>query len=480
MKKIFTSLLLLASGMQCFAQVTWTTPVTVYSTTPGGNYHPRIALNRAGDPYIIWGRNDTRVYFSKWNGSGFTTPTVPSGSLTTFAQSWAGPDLAAYGDTVYVSMKVTPENVSSNYIYLAHSYDGGSTFSAPVRVDNIDTNISRFPIVTTTANGNPMVAFMKFNASFSNAHYVVSRSADYGNTFSADVLASGATGTVCDCCPAAIVSSGSTAVMLFRNNISNIRDTWAGISSDNGMTFPTTLNVDAHNWMLMSCPASGPDGLIIGDTLYTTFYSKASGTDLVYFGRSSISGLSVANTPVTGTFSGLTSQNYPRIANSGGAAAIVWKQVVSGTTSVACAFTSNILSGFSGYTTVASGSGIANADVALSPGVVHVVWEDDNSDKVMYMKGTYSLSSTGTPVVTKEVIDVFPDPASGYFTARLNNVGNISYTYLVDMSGRRHDITPVISGNSATFSTDGMAKGNYYFVLGNVAGNIYYSRMVIQ
>ncbi len=113
---------------------------------------------------------------------------------------------------------------------------------------------------------------------FSDARYVVSRSTTYGTSFSADVLASGTAGDVCDCCPASIVSSGSTAVMLFRNNVSMIRDMWAGVSTDGGLTFPGLMAVDTTNWMLMSCPSSGPDGFIIGDSLYTVFMSTSTGT----------------------------------------------------------------------------------------------------------------------------------------------------------------------------------------------------------
>src|SRR4051812_28960101 len=105
MKKLFASLLLVAIAFPAISQtITWGTPVAVYSVDANHNNHPRVALNRSGDPYIIFGQTDTRVYFTKWNGTSFNTPTVASGSLTVFSQSWAGPDLAAHGDTLYVTM----------------------------------------------------------------------------------------------------------------------------------------------------------------------------------------------------------------------------------------------------------------------------------------------------------------------------------------------------------------------------------------
>ncbi len=487
MKQLFLSFLLIAGSFHGFSQITWSTPVTVSSGSTYGNLHPRVTLNRSGNPMVLWGKTDTRAYFSRWNGTAFTTPVaVGNTGINVFAQSWAGPDIAAHGDTVYVTMKRTPENMNMNKMYMSHSYDGGLTFSDTVRIDNIDTNMSRFPIVTATSTGNPLVAFMKFNTTFGDAKYAVSRSSDYGMSFSADVLASGIAGDVCDCCPASVISSGSKAIMLFRNNLSNIRDMWAGISSDGGMTFPGTLQVDTTNWMIMSCPASGPDGFVIGDSLYSVFMSTSTGTALVHLGRASISGMTAKHSRITGPFSGLSSQNYPRIANSDNAATAVWVQNTTPSSSpskyIAYSFTNNISAGLSGYTVVptATGSGIMNADVAMSPGAIHIVWQDDNTGSVKYVKGTYLVTTSVERLVSKELIDVYPNPASEAFIVSLNNIGNISSCYLTDNVGRNIDLIPQVANGKASFSLKGIAKGGYYFVVSDETGKSYYSKIIVQ
>ncbi len=485
MKKLVTTLLFLSCCLQSYSQITWSTPVTVYSGS-GSNLHPRIALNRAGNPMILWGKTNTRAYFSRWTGTTFTGPTTISGSLTVFSQYWAGPDLASFGDTVYATMKVTPENVPSAYDYLVHSYDGGMTFSAPVRIDNIDTNTSRFPIVTTTSNGNPLVAFMKFNSSSLNtwAHYVVARSADYGLTFSSEVQASGSTGVVCDCCPATIISAGTKAIMLFRNNLSNIRDIWAGISPDGGITFPGAglMQVDNTNWNISSCPASGPDGYVSGDSIYTVFMSSASGTAMVYLSKSSISGMSSSTSAITGSFAGLNSQNYPRIANSGNASAVVWLQKTTAGDSIEYSFTNNIASGFPGRKAVpgAYGTGVMNADIAMAPGVVHIVWEDDNTGNVMYVKGTYLVTTSVAPVAVKQLIDIYPNPAKDAFSVSLKNIGNIIDCHLTEITGRNIELKPSVNNDRADFSLKNVAKGGYYFVMTDEAGKTYYSKLIVQ
>ncbi|MCD6010876.1 MAG: hypothetical protein K0Q79_738 [Flavipsychrobacter sp.] len=481
MRKIFTTLLLIASGYSGFSQVTWGTPVTVY-TGSGANLRPRVAVNRNGDPYVLWGMNNTRAYFSKWNGTSFTTPVIASGTLVTAAQDWMGPEMAAFGDTVYVAVKATPELTTP--AYLVHSYDGGATFATPVRVDYIGSDISRFPTVTPNATGDPIVAFMKFDSgsmAMNTGRYVVARSSDGGMTFSSDVLASSPSNDVCDCCPASIISSGSKVIMLYRDNASNIREMWAGISTDGGITFPTRMAVDSTNWMLSSCPSSGPDGFVIGDSLYTVFMSSASGKALVYLSRSSLSMGNMSHVRITGNFTGLNSQNFPRIANSNNTSAVVWVQnTTPAAVNVAYSFTADIASGFSGYTNIpgATSSGIRNADVAMSPGAIHVVWQDNTGNKVMYVKGTYS--TVGITNVAKEVIDVYPNPAGDNFTVSLKNVGKIGYCYLSDVTGRQIDITPVVGNERATFSVKGIAKGNYYFVLVDETGKQYSSKLILQ
>src|SRR6185436_20090502 len=185
MKKSILVLLTVIS--QCWfsavAQITWNMGMNISANTYG-NMDPRMALDAAGNPLVIWGRmSDESVFFSRWNGTMFTAPIKLNGMLTVAAATWMGPDIASHGDSVYVVMKQTPEADTSSHIYMVHSYDGGMTFSSPVQVDNIADSVSRFPTVTTDEDGNPIIAFMKFNSLFLDSRWAVTKSPDYGNTF---------------------------------------------------------------------------------------------------------------------------------------------------------------------------------------------------------------------------------------------------------------------------------------------------------
>ncbi len=393
--------------------IVWQPPTTV-APASFGNAHPRIALDAAGNPMVLWGKEGSnKAYFSRWNGVAFSTPVaVNTAQIPVFTASWAGPDLASHGDTVYVTYKQSPE-IAQNPIYLIRSFDGGATFSAPVQVEAITDSISRFTTITTDDAGNPIVAFMKFDPDFSNARYVVARSQDFGASFSTDVRASGFSGgTVCDCCPAAVVSSGQTVAMLYRDNLNNIRDIWAGISQDGGQTFPAGFAVDESNWFIQACPSSGADGFILGDSLYAVFMSQPGGSPRCYFSRASLSDLKAGEiVPITGGLSGISLQNYPRIANAGKVAAIVMKQSANGANQLPLYFDLDITDAEPPVFEPVANTNAANADVAMTGKTISVVWEDVSSGTVGFRKGTYS-TSPATELPEENHQKIYPNPTA--------------------------------------------------------------------
>jgi hypothetical protein len=445
------------------AQITWNMGMNI-STNANGNMHPRITLDRLGNPLVIWGKmSDESVYFSKWNGTMFTIPVKLNPAWMTIATaSWQGPQIASFGDTVYVIVKRTPETSDTNRLFIFTSFNGGNSFNAPVQLGFIADSISRFPTVTTDAVGNPIVGFMKLNASFGEAQWVVCKSTDFGNTFSSEVKASGwssATSVVCDCCPGGIVNSGNTVAMLYRDNNNNIRDTWAGISTNGGSSFSNGLNVDLSLWNLNACPSTGPDGIIIGDTLYSVFTNGASGTYRTLLSKTILANTSVSSNFLSANVPGLNQQNYPRIATDGNAAAIVWKQVVSGNSQLPILFTQDIANGFpTAYDTVDLDN-ITNADVALSNGKLFVVWQDDGSGTVKYRSGTYSQVSTGINKVTEKNYSVYPNPV----TDQLNIISTDNKFFSINIfNSLGENIYSEHATSNIQLSTSNFANGLYF------------------
>jgi len=439
--RILLSICLLIISLKVSSQsgIIWN-PVVNISNNTFSNLHPRISLDANGNPLVIWGRiNDESVFFSRWNGTMFTTPIKLNGTFTVAAASWMGADIASHGDTVYVVMKQTPEANIASHIYLVRSYNGGITFSSPLQVDNIADSISRFPTVTTDATGNPIVAFMKFNKSFSESRWVVTKSIDYGDTFSVDVKASGwgNSGEVCDCCPGGIVSDGNKTAMLYRDNNKNIRDTWMGVSTDYSASFSNGFNIDNNIWNLNACPSTGPDGIIIGDSLYAVFMNGASGSSKVYQSISTLSNSTFQSTqPLTADIPGISLQNYPRIAGDGNAVAVVWNQVEGGNDQLPILFTNDIENGFPVTYDMVDEDNITNADVELRNGNVFVVWEDDNSGTVKFRSGTFKPITTGIQENTsQDLFSISPNPASNSLNIQL--ITDDAKLIVTDLLGRQ-------------------------------------------
>jgi len=473
MKQSLLLLLIPLTWSGSFGQsgIAWQPAIAVGSPNYN-NQHPRITLDGAGYPVVLWGDAPAKkAWFSHWNGAAFTAPlSINPASIPVFADSWAGPDLASRGDTVYVVFKKTPEAVDTNHIYLRRSFDGGQSFDPPVRVDYIADSISRFPTVGIDSAGHPLVGFMKFDpVTFGNARWVVARSTDYGMTFQPDVPASGYSGgTVCDCCPGTMTSEGSRTVIAYRDNLSNLRNIWAGISTDDGLTFPAGLQVDKTNWIINSCPASGPDAVLQDDTLFAVYMSGASGTSRVYWSKSSVGGMAwVAGGAIAGGIPGLGVQNYPRIDRRGQAAAIAWKQTVSGKDMLPLLFTNNIHNGFQAtYDTVALGNTgtVVNTDVAVSNDAVHVVWEDNATNSLWYRKGLFSTTSVGDPPAVGHGPIVLGNPvADGNLVIGWDGAAPAAVTWTIsDLAGRMlASGTDHPRGSTLRMPVPGLAGGVY-------------------
>ncbi len=426
---------------------------------------------------VVWGDEGGKAYFAKWGGEAFTEPKVINQPGTmAFATSWAGPDLAAHGDTVYVTWKQIPEE--NNHIYIKHSYDGGVHFSASAEVDMGNDYITRFPTVTADENGNPFVTYMKLEKDYVYPRYVVARSEDMGETFLRDTIASVLSGNnVCECSPASLVASGSAGVLLYRNNTDGQRNVWGGISINGCTSFNNSIQLDSVQYRPSTCPASGPHGVIVGDTLYAVYMSGPAENTLIYLNRLSLSKPTLITEPVTGSIPGIIGQNFPRVSGVGMAAAIVWTQTAGGNNQVCLSFTPDLTNGFpANYDTVADGVMI-NADVAIGGGFIYVVWEDQVTRSVMFRRGVYYKKN----VVVENTSVLINPPVKGqkYFT--VNMPGILSCT-LTDASGSENEVDIAYTANAKLLKvlTGDLDPGKYTVKLWDEQGRSYTAQVELK
>ncbi len=481
--RIILLLVLSSINLTAFAQngITWDPSIDVAASS-FSNLHPRIVTDRSGNPMLIWGKTSSKqLHFSRWDSvtASFTSPILinPS-SIPIFAAGWAGPDIASFGDTVYIVMKVTPED--TGHMYLAKSFDAGMSFDTPVKIDNLIDSISRFPTVATDSSGNPVIGYMNFQPGFTDASYVVLKSNDYGNSFLNPVLASQYSGgDVCDCCPASIVTLGNTAVMLYRDNLNNFRTMWAGVSTDNCQSFPNGISVDHTNWIINACPSSGPDGVIIGDSLYTIFMSGFSGDSRCYLNAASLSQMnSGLDEPLTGFVPGLSNQNFPRISRAGNKVGIVCRQSVNGTDEVALFYSDDITSIRPGqaYDTVASGV-IDNCDITMTEDAVYVVWQDNNSGTVKFRKGLLPIIPSKVNSISNEnAVTVYPSPAKDYF--HISSTNMVQSVEMFDAEGKSVKITSYLIPSRMVCHFEAV-NGIYQLKIQTIDDTYYYKKIVV-
>lgn len=406
MKKLLLALLSVNCLSASFCQsITWDAPVTVAMGSMYNNIYPRITLTDNDIPLVSWMNDNTgKIYTARWNGATFNMPSTinPSGVLP-FIANWAGSEIASSRDTVFVTFSTDFSQTSK--VYTVRSLDGGITFQDTVRVDQIGTDVPRFPTIAVGNGGNPVVAFMRLDSGFGNAEYAVARSMTGGNSYMSSITPSlGAVGTVCDCCPATIIASGNQHVVTYRNNDNNIRNMWASYSTDGSASYPVSSEIDETDWMIMSCPSSGPANVINGDSLVSTWMSDGK----VYVGTTNLTnqqnGMQFQLFPT-----GSGTQNFPIIAGGGDTLAIVWQGSDAGTPRVF--FTSSV-TGASGLgvvidTLTATFSGTqTRPDLEYSNGKFHVVYSDGNDNAVKYLTGSVD-QSVGLNENTKPSFSMF-------------------------------------------------------------------------
>ena len=444
--------------------IQWSAELAVHNNPMYGNNFPRIELGKQGRPVVLWG-DGSDIFLARWIDTSFNEPfQINPNDVDAAAENWMGPDLAVKGDTIYVVYKQVPAADTNNHVWLRSSFDGGVNFSAPVQVDYIGAKISRFPTVAIRADGHPVVGFMEFSNGWEDAQWVVASSNDFGASFGVPVLASGWSSNgaeACDCCPSKITTAGSRVVMPYRDNNNNIRDIWVGVSSDSGKSFTSGFAVDTFQWTIPGCPSSGPDGTIVGDTLYTTFMSSAQGRGYVYLSKTD---LNVGGKPQIIELdrtspNRLVSQNFPRLAYDDRSLAIAWKQIANSRQQIAIQFTQDIHTGINATQEIVTEGYVQGLDVAMDMGKIWIVWEDDVAKTVRYMFGDYQSNLSFLRPALPE-LNLFPNPAQDAFELKLPAHITAFRVNLLDMHGRLvRTFSPITS--STTLNIEDIPAGMY-------------------
>ena len=445
----------------------WEPEIFVTDGTTFGNTRPRITLAANDVPVVIFGKTSTGLlYTARLNGSSFDTPvTLLPGTVSSYLTTWTGPDIASKGDTVIAVFKAMSMDLGK--VYALRSIDGGITFSDTIRVDNHDSGHAWMPSLDMDENGNPSIVYMAHDASMTNPRYNVVHSIDQGITYQPEMeIALSIPEEACDCCPAEYVIDGAQHALLYRNNDVNIRDIYAVYSNDDGLTFPEYLNVSELDWFINSCPSTGPHGMFNNGKLITVSASRVSGAYRTYISETSTNPtLSFQSTTMMTPPENVNgSQNYPRITGANDTIVLVWQEAETSNTEIYSAIiTTGTISEILNSKALVNNSvqgAQTNPDIIYANGKVHCVFQDGNSGKVIYKRGSIGTLSAST--LNSNSLSIYPNPSKigvFYINSSIETLNNTSVTNAI---GQKCAFKIVKDGTQSILILDKATKGEYF------------------
>ena len=354
-------------------------------------------------------------------------------------------------------------------MFLVRSFDGGATVQDILEIEHQQNGVAWLPSLEMDDLGNPHIIYMGHDQNWTNPHYYLLHSNDLGALFSvAQNITTSIPEEACDCCPAELVLSENKQVLLYRNNNQNLRDIFGVYSNDNGQNFSSSTNLESLDWLVMSCPSTAPDGIIIQDTLWSVSASKASGSYRIYLSKASLNSQIVPlyTDTLLGPSQQSGNQNHPRIKASSEYIAVTWHEN-AGTNYdvfVAVAPSNQPLALYDSKINVSenlSGNQIYS-DVAVLGNKIHLVYQDNSTGSVIYRSGTINLTNQLNNT-NQSMLTLLPNPVSDICNVSASSP--IKRIRLFDQSGK-YLATYHFNGKQATEQLHlHLLQAGSYFIL---------------
>jgi hypothetical protein len=393
MKKILSKIIFITLSLPLLASAQSLNFGNTFTISSGadGYGRPRIALIN-NQPIIIWRKDSSpkTIRASKWDGTSFSMPydITAAGVLPS---SWDGPEIAAKGDTVYLVFASTATTQES--IMLIRSFDGGNTFSDTIRVsENNPAHKYRMGNIKIDKDGHPIVSYMQYLLNFTEPKQMVNRSINHGDSFIGSIEGSeSAPGEPCDCCKSSLILDNNDIYLLFRNNINNERNSYISKSTDGGQTFNLVADLDDYDWNVNGCPATGPLGVVNGDSLLIVRRSGASGNDEIVYSNSNKLDLNYSYNrnidPIAGKI-----QDYPDLTLNGDTIFIAWQDNRNNIPDCFFSYstngTENLSLGNIFTDSLVFGAKL-NPDLVFKNKNIHLVYNDNGSNSIKYVRGSF-------------------------------------------------------------------------------------------
>jgi len=231
----------------------WSTPIRVNDDAGAtAQAEPSLALDPANNIYIAWtdarnGNND--VYFSKSVNGGLTFgANLRVNDVTTNSQS--EPDLAVdpvNSHLVHVVWTDTRSPILGPDIFTANSTDGGLSFNPSVRVnDDVTGTEQGQPVIAVAPNRDVYVVWRDPRSAAKGADIYFSKSSDLGATWSPNIYLNSDVGNVIQQDPTIAVDVAGTIYVAWTDyrNANTAPDIYEAWSANAGASFGANVQVN--------------------------------------------------------------------------------------------------------------------------------------------------------------------------------------------------------------------------------------------
>jgi hypothetical protein len=408
MKRLFLSLLLIIS-LSAISQSLNFSDIEYLNPNETASLRPRICLVN-GEPLVMFTRNSLgeKIFVNrKKDGEWLGENLISADGVNFQAGTRLGPAIASYGEVVYVAYIL---DSSPKQIAFQRSVDGGLTFTESLMAYNLGSELAEGIDVLVLPDGNPVIAFIHYEAGWVNASQVVMRSYDGGETFT-DLIS--IDNTPCECCTPSLIAGETTYGVSYRDNDANIRTFKVRVSTNETADFTGSLETDLTNWEVSVCPASSSDGFIVGDTLYSTWMSKPGSLTEVYMSKTNLDEEIIIDWSVVDSDTDYGSQNHPKMDGDSETQVVVWEEYREAKKDIYGVVIQNGVYGPS--FSVTEGDSVENkenVDVMYDKesNIFHLVYRNKGENAVAYR--TMSPSSLSVEELDSNLLGLFPNPAS--------------------------------------------------------------------
>lgn len=440
-------------------------PTEVVTNATYGGIRPKLALNQGGEPVIAIGKggSNSAIFVSRMSGGQFQTPIqLNHPSCLPIITTVTSAEIKSQGDTIYVVYAQT-DPTSTISIVLWRSTDGGQSFPDSSVVFSSVNEHADFPELIIKPDGNPVVAYIKYDLSMINTQMMVAVSTNYGESFQAPVDVSAAiSGQPCECCPIALETLGNEVFLAYRNNIANEREYYLFRSQDGGMSFPQVWQMENSNYTVAGCPDNGIDLFASTDTLFSAFATIFSGSMRIYH-NGFHPGTEAFSSIIQADPSGSTiAMQHAEIEGAQDSIFVCWQDNSNSSTDCYLSFRLGNSPGFSqaiqfNHQT----NGIQRSpDLYWQSGYLHLVWTDQTNGKVFYRKASFSpFTGTHEALPVKQVL-ISPNPA--FETLKIESKELIINALIYEISGKLCYTQESIYAQETNIDLEALKPGIYW------------------